>query len=210
MKGLIDMKKYTLLSCMVVAVIGISLASGCVSDISSTNSKPAASEDEETEYCTDLTLTLTYPDKTEYTSNDNGVTWSTNGKTVCYNELPAYLTVIHQDVISISGGIPITMTIHNNSNDIDHLNGGSYVDVLRFDDGNWTIPEYADKSKNYAFTSQIDLIHLAKDYYIDLSIYEPVSGRYKLTKEFSIESDSASPGVPYGKYTMSAEFNADP
>lgn len=201
-------------ACAAIAVIGILLMSGCRSGGSESSDSSAAAEPgtEESVYRADLTLTLTFPDKTEYTSTDNGVTWVTGGKTVSYNELPAYLTVIHPDPISISGGVPFAMTIHNHNNKTDMLGGGSYVEVLRQNDGEWVDAEYADKSANYAFTEQMDLIYSSTDYYIPLSIYEPISGRYKLTKEFSIEADEmlglTSPSDPGGIYVMSAEFNA--
>ena len=92
------------------------------------------------------------------------------------------------------------------------LGGGSYVEVSRLEDGEWIGAEYADKSVDYAYTQQMDLIYSSKDYYIDLSVYEPLSGRYRLTKEFSIEGDEmlglTSPSDPGGIYVMSAEFNA--
>lgn len=214
--------KYISNACAAIALIGIFLTSGCRSEESErlsslTNAESATQKTEETlkteePYSVDLTLTLTFPDKTEYTSTDNGVTWVTSGKTVNYNEMPAYLTVIHQDPISISSGIPVTMTIHNNNNKTDMLGGGSYTEILRFEDGKWIDAEYADKSVNYAYTEQMDLIYSSLDYYIFLSYYEPISGRYKLTKDFSIESDEmiglTSPSNPGGIYTMSVEFNA--
>lgn len=214
--------KYISNACAAIALIGIFLTSGCRSDnserLSSSANAGAALGTEETlkteeqAYSAELALTLTFPDKTEYTSTDNGVTWVTSGKTVYYNEMPAYLTVICQTPVSISGGIPITMTIHNHNNKTDVLGGGSYVEVSRLEDGEWIGAEYADKSVDYAYTQQMDLIYSSKDYYIDLSVYEPLSGRYRLTKEFSIEGDEmlglTSPSVPGGIYVMSAEFNA--
>ncbi len=201
----------------ILYLIGAILTAGCFSDGSSDitsqlSDVPVTVETEEPEYSADLVLTVIFPDKTEYTSTDNGVTWVTDGKTYYYDDMPAYLTVIHSDPISITGGIPVTMTIHNNNNGSDLLGGGSYVEVLRFDNEEWIIPEYADKTKNYAFTDQMDLIYLSKDYYEDLSLYEPISGRYRLTKEFSIEGSElyglTAPSVPGGIYIMSAEFNA--
>ncbi len=201
----------------ILSLIGAIMTAGCrsggSSDISSQLSDiPVTVETEEPEYSADLVLTVIFPDKTKYTSTDNGVTWFTDGKTFNYDDMPAYLTVIYSDPISITGGIPVTMTIHNNNNGSDLLGGGSYVEVLRFDNEDWIIPEYADITKNYAFTDQMDLIYLSKDYYEDLSLYEPISGRYRLTKEFSIESSElyglTTPSNPGGIYIMSAEFNA--
>mgnify|MGYP000148371997 FL=1 len=86
--------------------------------------------------------------------------------------------------------------------------------LRRGDSGEWTPAEYADKTIEYAFTAQADLIFLSRDYYEDLSIYEPVGGRYRLTKSFTIGGDEAygllNPSDPGGKYIMSAEFNALP
>ena len=158
---------------------------------------------------------MTFPDKTVYTSTDNGVTWTAGEKTVSYNDMAAFLTVIYPEPISVTGEIPVAMTIHNNNHNTDMLIGGSEIEVLRRgDSGEWTPAEYADKTIEYAFTAQADLIFLSRDYYEDLSIYEPVGGRYLLTKSFTIGGDEAygllNPSNPGGKYIMSAEFNALP
>ena len=134
---------------------------------------------------------------------------------VSYNDMAAFLTVIYPEPISVTGEIPVAMTIHNNNHNTDMLIGGSEIEVLRRgDSGEWTPAEYADKTIEYAFTAQADLIFLSRDYYEDLSIYEPVGGRYRLTKSFTIGGDEAygllNPSDPGGKYIMSAEFNALP
>ncbi len=172
-------------------------------------------ETEEPEYSVDLVLTVTFPNKTKYTSTDNGVTWTTDGETVYFNHMPAYFTVIHRDPISISGEVSIAMTIHNNNHKTDLLIGGSDYEILRCDEnGEWVIPEYADKTKNYGITDQGDVIYFSKNYYGHLSLYEPIAGRYRLTKAFTIDGSAVyglmNPSDPGGTYIMSAEFNALP
>ncbi len=200
---------------MLSGILALTMVSGCQSSPAATSAagQSVTAEASEPEYSADLVLTVTFPDKTVYTSSDNGVTWTAGEKTVSYNDMSAFLTVIYPEPISISGDILIAMTIHNNNNKTDMLIGGSEIEVLRQDNSSEWIPaEYADQSTNYAFTSQADLIILAKDYYEDLSIYEPVGGRYRLTKSLTIDGNEAygllNPSDPGGKYIMSAEFNA--
>lgn len=200
---------------IITSLLVLLISSGCQS--SPTSSTAAENhvtvEFQEPEYSADLVLTVVYPDKTEYTSTDNGVTWVADGKTVYYNDMLAYLTVISPDPISITGEVPVTMTIHNNNHKTDMLVGGSEYDLRRCDEnGEWVPAEYADKSINYAFTQQADLIFLSKDYYLFLSDYEPTAGRYKLTRDFTIDGSEMygllNPSNPGGIYTMTAEFNA--
>lgn len=172
-------------------------------------------ETAEPEYSVDLVLTIIFPNKTKYTSTDNGVTWTTDGETVYYYQMPAFLTVIHPDPISISGEIPTGITIHNNNNETDMLFGGSEYELLRCDEnGEWVPAEYADKTVRYGFTQQRDLIFFSKNYGAFLSLYEPVAGRYRMTKTFTIDGSEIygllNPSDPGGKYIMSAEFNALP
>lgn len=210
---------------MISGALALMLVSGCQSSPEpepepESAPTPAAGqsgtvEASEPEYSADLELTVTFPDKTVYTSTDNGVTWTAGEKTVSYNDMAAFLTVIYPEPISVTGEIPVAMTIHNNNHNTDMLIGGSEIEVLRRgDSGEWTPAEYADKTIEYAFTAQADLIFLSRDYYEDLSIYEPVGGRYRLTKSFTIGGDEAygllNPSDPGGKYIMSAEFNALP
>ena len=84
-------------------------------------------EASEPEYSADLELTVTFPDKTVYTSTDNGVTWTAGEKTVSYNDMAAFLTVIYPEPISVTGEIPVAMTIHNNNHNTDMLIGGSEI-----------------------------------------------------------------------------------
>ena len=206
---------------MISGALALMLVSGCQSSPEPESAPaPAAGqsgtvEASEPEYSADLELTVTFPDKTVYTSTDNGVTWTAGEKTVSYNDMAAFLTVIYPEPISVTGEIPVAMTIHNNNHNTDMLIGGSEIEVLRRgDSGEWTPAEYADKTIEYAFTAQADLIFLSRDYYEDLSIYEPVGGRYRLTKSFTIGGAEAygllNPSDPGGKYIMSAEFNALP
>lgn len=206
---------------MLSSALALMLVSGCQSSPEPESAPtPAAGqsgtvEASEPEYSADLELTVTFPDKTVYTSTDNGVTWTAGEKTVSYNDMAAFLTVIYPEPISVTGEIPVAMTIHNNNHNTDMLIGGSEIEVLRRgDSGEWTPAEYADKTIEYAFTAQADLIFLSRDYYEDLSIYEPVGGRYRLTKSFTIGGDESygllNPSNPGGKYIMSAEFNALP
>lgn len=202
---------------MLSGVLALMLVSGCQSSPAPTPEAGTSgtAEASETEYSTDLVLTVTFPNKTVYTSTDNGVTWTAGEKTVSYNDMAAFLTLIYPEPISITGEIPIAMTIHNNNHNTDMLIGGSEIEVLRRgDSGEWAPAEHADKTIEYAFTAQADLIFLSRDYYEDLSIYEPVGGRYRLTKSFTIDGDEAygllNPSDPGGKYIMSAEFNALP
>ena len=167
----------------------------------------------EPEYSVDMVLTIIFPDMTKYTSTDNGLTWVTDEAEYYNNKMPAYLTTTHADPISISSGIPITLTIHNHNLEQDVLGGGSYIEIVRYEDGEWVPAEYADKTKNYGFTDQMDVIYFARDYYEYLDIYEPVGGRYRMTKKFTIIADDLLGNTPsdlYGVYTMSAEFNALP
>lgn len=204
---------------MIFGALALMLVSGCQSSPEPAPALAAGqsetAEASESVYSADLALTVTFPDKTVYTSTDNGVTWTAGEKTVSYNDMAAFLTVIYPEPISVTGKIPVAMTIHNNNHNTDMLIGGSEIEVLRRgDSGEWTSAEYADKTIEYAFTSQADLIFLSRDYYEDLSIYEPVGGRYRLTKSFTIGGDEAygllNPSDPGGKYIMSAEFNALP
>lgn len=216
-RGLIIMKKSsTRKTLAILAMAGVIMTAGCrAGDLTSSqpSGTPVTAEVREPEYSADLVLTVVFPDKTEYTSTDNGVTWIADGNTVYYNDMPAYLTVIYPDPISITGEVPVTMTIHNNNRKTDMLTGGSEYDLQRHDEnGEWVPAEYADKSINYAFTQQEDLILLSKDYYLLLSDYEPTAGRYKLTKNFTIDGSEMygllNPSSPGGIYTMTAEFNA--
>ncbi len=220
------MKKKSQISCITLALIGVILSTGCRAKVSTNNSSPLSDtsvtvetgeteETKEPEYSVDLVLTIIFPNKTKYTSTDNGITWTTDGETVYYHQMPASLTVMHPDPISISGEIPTEMTIHNNNNETDMLIGGSEYELLRCDEnGEWVPAEYADKTVRYGFTQQADLIYNSWDYGGFLSLYEPIAGRYRLTKSVRIGSSGVyglmNPSDPGGTYIMSAEFNALP
>ena len=122
---------------MLSGALALMLVSGCQSSPEPESAPtPAAGqsgtvEASEPEYSADLELTVTFPDKTVYTSTDNGVTWTAGEKTVSYNDMAAFLTVIYPEPISVTGEIPVAMTIHNNNHNTDMLIGGSEIEVLR-------------------------------------------------------------------------------
>ena len=110
---------------MISGALALMLVSGCQSSPEPESAPtPAAGqsgtvEASEPEYSADLELTVTFPDKTVYTSTDNGVTWTAGEKTVSYNDMAAFLTVIYPEPISVTGEIPVAMTIHNNNHNTD-------------------------------------------------------------------------------------------
>lgn len=67
---------------MISGALALMLVSGCQSSPEPESAPtPAAgqsgtAEASEPEYSADLELTVTFPDKTVYTSTDNGVTWT--------------------------------------------------------------------------------------------------------------------------------------
>ena len=103
---------------MISGALALMLVSGCQS-----SPEPESAP----EYSADLELTVTFPDKTVYTSTDNGVTWTAGEKTVSYNDMAAFLTVIYPEPISVTGEIPVAMTIHNNNHNTDMLIGARRV-----------------------------------------------------------------------------------
>ena len=72
---------------MISGALALMLVSGCQSSPEPESAPtPAAgqsgtAEASEPEYSADLELTVTFPDKTVYTSTDNGVTWTAGEKT---------------------------------------------------------------------------------------------------------------------------------
>ena len=88
---------------MISGALALMLVSGCQSSPEPESAPtPAAGqsgtvEASEPEYSADLELTVTFPDKTVYTSTDNGVTWTAGEKTVSYNDMAAFLTVIYPE-----------------------------------------------------------------------------------------------------------------
>ena len=103
---------------MISGALALMLVSGCQSSPEpEPESAPTpavgqsgTAEASEPEYSADLELTVTFPDKTVYTSTDNGVTWTAGEKTVSYNDMAAFLTVIYPEPISVTGEIETSIS----------------------------------------------------------------------------------------------------
>lgn len=204
---------------------GVILSTGCCSGTASsepeqianstvtaeaTEQSTASAGAEEAEYSVDLILTVITPENDEYISTDNGVTWSINGAPVSRREVPALLTVLHSDPVSISDGDPFVLTTHTNT--VQELLGGYGYNLELFDGTDWKPAEFADKSKKYGILDYGYIIYkaLALDSYIPLDLYEPIEGRYRATISLGVSFDGKYTQQPPLEYTFIAEFNALP
>ncbi len=136
-----------------------------------------------------LLITVT-PDKKEYTSADNGITWLCDGEKS--GTPPIFLTLITENPISFSTESNYIGTLHNF--DAGLLEDGFNYEFTRYDNGSWVKADRKTDQISDALEYRLG-DGMALDYLFGIYDYEPAEGRYRLT-------------VPFDGYDCSVEFTA--
>ncbi|MBQ8194573.1 MAG: hypothetical protein IJZ47_04325 [Oscillospiraceae bacterium] len=122
-------------------------------------------------------ITTIYPDGSVYQSMDNGINWTHNGEK--YGIPRVYITLRTDQPLNFH--TQNILTFHNNA--LDSVTFDDYRMIIQmYSEGEWVYP-----NGGYSFMDA-KVVELkrgtAADYWMILSGYEEITGRYRYTYEF--------------------------
>lgn len=122
-------------------------------------------------------ITTIYPDGSVYQSTDNGINWTHNGEK--YGIPRVYITLRTNQPLDFH--TQNILTFHNNA--LDSVTFEDYGMIIQmYSDGEWIYP---NGSYSFMDAKVAELERgTAADYWMILSGYEEITGRYRFTYEF--------------------------